>query len=267
MTPEEQDAVVETVRGNVAANAQSNDVDLSDVKVIGSNTNCARRLSLTDDQESFFHRQLPSGSTAVEFSMLITGAYRPPTDPGEAPQPKPRNLDLGSIAEDSINRDPENFIRDLKDRAPASSSLNDVQSLEVQAVEAPPEGAEIVFTWKPTEQPTYPPVASVIREDNGANEKKSLLLSFIIATTGIILILGSFLLFRYAGRRAIKRHEFETERRRRKKGRAMTLGEAHVEWVGSKNRTSSVDPHESHLEWEENGNRTNGANVHIGTAY
>lgn len=236
MTPEEQDAVVETVRGNVAARAQDYYVDLSDVELFESNMNCARRLSLTDDQEPSLHRQLPSGSTAVEFSMLITGAYRPPTDPGEVQQPKPRNLDLGSIAEESINRDPEkNFIRDLKDRAPASSSLNDVQSLVVQAVDAPPKGAEIVFTWKPTEQPTNPPVASLITEDNGTSEKKSLLLSFIIATTGIILILASFLLFRYAGRRAIKRHEFEAERRRRNKGRAMTLGDAHVEWVGGNN--------------------------------
>eukprot|EP00804_Cyclotella_cryptica_P016070 CCRYP_004212-RA/>CCRYP_004212-RA protein AED:0.29 eAED:0.29 QI:149/1/1/1/1/1/4/239/593 len=266
MTPEEQDAVVETVKGNVAGNAQANDVDLANVEVIGLNTNCGRRLSGRDGQASLFHRQLPSGSTAVEFSMLITGAYRPPTNPGEAPQPKPRNLDLGTIAEDSINRDSDKFIRDLKERAPASSSLNDVQSLEVEAMEAPPEGAEVVFTRKPTQQPTNPPVSSVIRED-GSNSEKSLLLSFIIATTGIILILGSFLIFRYAGRQATKRHEIEIERRKRKKTRARTQGEAHVEWVGDKNRSSSVDLQESNLEWEENGNRANSARVQRGRIY
>ena len=232
MSQSEQDAVAETVKANAAADAEENNVYNVDVDVIGISTQCERRrLSGRGNIKGQHHRRLPSGAAAVEFSMVITGQYRPPVVPGETLEPKPRNLDLGAIAQESINRDPEGFVRDLKSRAPPGSSLNDVEELDVEAVEAPPEGEEIAFTKKPTTQPTSPPFQSVIYVDDGNSLEKTILLACIIATSGIIIILGAFLFFRVASRRAIRRHDQEKERRAiRWRDNQQKYNEAHVEW-------------------------------------
>ena len=50
---------------------------------------------------------------------------------GERPEPK--ELNLGSIAEDSINSDPESFIKDLQERAGPTSEFASVESDAVGA--------------------------------------------------------------------------------------------------------------------------------------
>jgi hypothetical protein len=201
MTSSEQDAVAETVKASVSTDAEESYVYNTQVEVSGIVTVCGRRLSSKVGFESSHHRILPSGAAAVEFSMIITGEYRPPVIPGIELEPMPRSLDLGSLAEESINRDPEQFVRELKDRAPPTSSLNQVETLNVEAVEAPPEAAEVVFTKKPTSQPTNPPFQNVIIEDQDNTTEKTILLSCIVATSGVIVILGAFLMLRFAGRR------------------------------------------------------------------
>lgn len=241
MTQSEQDAVAETVQANVAADAEKNDVYNTQVQVVGLQTVCGRRLGRVGET-SFNHRHLPSGAAAVEFSMLITGEYRPPVVPGEEPKPVPKSLDLGTIAEDSINRDPDKFVRDLKDRAPPTSSLNEVQTLNIEAVDAPLEGEEAVFTRKPTPQPTSPPFESVILQESDKSTEKTILLACIVATTAVIIILASFLMFRFAGRRAVRRHDEEMKRRQRKIERARQrrmkeYNEAHVELANDMDET------------------------------
>jgi hypothetical protein len=200
MTPSEQESVAETVKANAAADAEANGITNLNVEVLALAADCSRRR-LTGDKnlDTSLHRRLPSGSSAVEFSMVITGAFRPNEMPssGEGSAIGPDSIDLGGLAEDSINRDKEKFIRDLADRAPAGSSLTEVQSLEVQAIEAPPEGVTVPFTKPPTQQ-TSPPPQIVVLDDNNDNKAGFYISAVIIL--GMIVFLSSFLLFRLASR-------------------------------------------------------------------
>ena len=54
---------------------------------------------------SWRRRRLPSGSSAIDVSVVVTGDYRPPP-----------YLDLDVIAEDSINRNAERVIGTLRER-------------------------------------------------------------------------------------------------------------------------------------------------------
>lgn len=56
-------------------------------------------------------RFLPSGSSALDVSMVVTGDYRPPP-----------YLDLDVITEDSINRDAGGVVQSLKDRGSRAGS-------------------------------------------------------------------------------------------------------------------------------------------------
>ena len=252
MSKEEQQAVADSVEATVAEEAEKNDIYNSKVEVVGVTSTCKRRLSAQNGDESIRHRQLPSGAAAVEFSMIITGEYKPPVVPGEQPKPMTRSLDLGVIAEDSINADPEGFVRDLKSRAPPESELNEVEELVVEAVEAPPEGVEeVVFTRKPTFQPTSPPFQSVILVDDGNSTGKTVVLACIILMVGAIFIIGAFLMFRIAGRRAVARHDEDTKRRRQRKSRARRNS-------NHRHRQDDYDDEfEAEVEWADN----DGANI------
>lgn len=56
-------------------------------------------------------RFLPSGSSALDVSMVVTGDYRPPP-----------YLDLDVITEDSINRDAGGVVQNLKERGSRAGS-------------------------------------------------------------------------------------------------------------------------------------------------
>lgn len=85
-------------------------------------------------------RFLPSGSSALDVSMVVTGDYRPPP-----------YLDLDVIAEDSINRDSERVISTLKERGSRAGSgfFDRVSGVEAVAREA--------ITPRPTKSPTAKP--------------------------------------------------------------------------------------------------------------
>jgi hypothetical protein len=180
MTPGETDSVAESVKYAAAADADANGITNMNVEVIGTAANCGRRR-LNDESLSTLQRRLPSDSSAVEFSMLITGNFRSTegSSSGGNTAGSTSNLDLGKLAEDSINRDQNKFIRDLEARAPDGSSLTEVQSLEVQATDAPEEGEPL--TRRPTQQTTPAPTVN-------SNSKQG----FYIAAVMIMGIIGKF---------------------------------------------------------------------------
>jgi hypothetical protein len=70
-------------------------------------------------------RKLPTGSSALDVSMTITGNYRPPP-----------YLDMDVLIEDSINRNSANLVKDLKDRGGRSGTrfFESVEGLDATAV-------------------------------------------------------------------------------------------------------------------------------------
>ena len=153
-------------------------------------------------------RFLPTGSSSIDFSMVITGEYRPPIR-GQDVQPP----DIGELTEESINRDPEAFVKNLQTRAGDSSPLQDVQDLSVESIAIPPEAlegevslSEMTFTKSPTRSPSPPP--TIVTEDKTA----SILLLCIVCISGLIVFLGAFQLFRYGERRAVKKRRKKMQR-------------------------------------------------------
>ena len=85
-------------------------------------------------------RFLPSGSSALDVSMVVTGDYRPPP-----------YLDLDVIAEDSINRAGERVVSTLKERGSRAGSQFFDRVSGVEAV------ARAAVTPRPTRTPTAKP--------------------------------------------------------------------------------------------------------------
>ena len=128
-------------------------VDVGDQKVVD-----ARRLSSRFDERrlnghprlgdswmgikisNITQRMLPSGSSAIDVSMVVTGDYRPPP-----------YLDLDVIAEDSINRNGAKVVSTLRDRGQRAGReyFNRVQGIETVARKE--------VTMRPTRSPTGRP--------------------------------------------------------------------------------------------------------------
>ena len=85
-------------------------------------------------------RYLPSGSSALDVSMVVTGDYRPPP-----------YLDFDVIAEDSINRQGEKVLSTLKERGSRAGSQFFDRVNGVEAV------ARAAVTKRPTKSPTAKP--------------------------------------------------------------------------------------------------------------
>ena len=88
-------------------------------------------------------RILPSGSSALDVSMVVTGDYRPPP-----------YLDLNVIAEDSINRQGEKVVSTLRERGGRAGVdfFERVEGIEAMAKEK--------VTARPTTSPTIRPTQS-----------------------------------------------------------------------------------------------------------
>ena len=125
------------------------------------------------------------------------------------------DYDLGSLAEDSINRDTRGFVKTLMDRAKESSTsspfaeLNEddlaVESFEVLVTDNGEIELPDIITRTPTQAPTPPP------------PDQKVLLMCIVVTSGLIVILGAFVLFRYAERRANEARRKKIARREKEK--------------------------------------------------
>ena len=96
------------------------------------------------------HRFLPSGSSALDVSIVVTGDYRPPPF-----------LDLDAIAEDSINRDTEKVVSILQDRGARAGSVffERVSGISAVSMTAATQRPTRAPTAKPTPQPSGPPTA------------------------------------------------------------------------------------------------------------
>lgn len=182
------------------------------------------------------HRQLPTGSSALDFSMVITGEYRPARRPGEKPPP-PKKFDLGKVTEDSINRDPQGFVKDLKERSSQSSSFAEVEAddLAVESFYVDPdidlEDLERV-TKTPTQRPTALLAATTLEENS---DNSSILVICIVITGGIIALLGAFLLFRHGERRAAKKRREKMARLEEQKERRRAERRKQAEWEEKNN--------------------------------
>jgi len=169
-------------------------------------------------------RRLPTASSSLDFSVVITGEYRPLARPGEAaasPTASSSLPDLGDVAESSINRNPDTFLRELESRTPpGSSALSGVTGVIATKAggdaTSPVPGAvpPLVETRMPTPSPTDVPTAMTPMEAN--DSKDTILLICIIVTGGIMVLLASLLFFRHAERKAVQNRKKRMERRERR---------------------------------------------------
>lgn len=104
-------------------------------------------------------RFLPSGSSALDVSMVVTGDYRPPP-----------YLDLDVITEDSINRGGDRVVSTLKERGSRAGSafFDRVSGVEAVARAAVTQRPTRAPTEKPTPGPTGPPTATPSMEPSSA---------------------------------------------------------------------------------------------------
>ena len=107
--------------------------------------------------------------------------------------PERADLNLGAIAEDSINSDPEGFVKDLQERAGPTSDFAtaDADGLAVETFVVP-DGADLSeiapATRNPTKQPTSAP--TIVPQNT-----RGTLVICIVVTAGITAILLAFLCF------------------------------------------------------------------------
>ena len=143
--------------------------------------------------------------------------------------PERADLDLGAIAEDSINADPEGFVKDLQERAGPTSDFAtaDADGLAVETFVVA-DGADLSeispATRSPTKQPTSAP--TIVQQ----NTTRNILVICIVITAGIILLLAAYLFFRHGERKAkekrrekMERKELEKERRRMEKRQKLAM--------------------------------------------
>lgn len=210
------------------------DKTLSKIKVVVAGIFCTgterlllrRHLASTandafDEEDFFTHiRRLPTSSSAMDFSMVITGEYRPPVRPGQTAPPKAPSL--GTLAEDSINADPVGFVKDLQERAGASSSLQQIKAddISVEKFEVPDDiDLENIqelprATRKPTQRPTPAPTDVQVKNSGSIND--DILFICLLVTGAIIVMLGAYLIFRNGQRQAAKRRRKEAAKRQEK---------------------------------------------------
>mmetsp|Transcript_11107 Transcript_11107/g.22093 ORF Transcript_11107/g.22093 Transcript_11107/m.22093 type:complete len:1137 (-) Transcript_11107:90-3500(-) len=104
-------------------------------------------------------RMLPSGSSALDVSLVVTGDYRPPPF-----------LDLDVIAEDSINRQGAKVVSTLRERGERAgreffSRVEGIEAVAATDLTARPTRSP---TGKPTPAPTGPPTAIPSSEPSSA---------------------------------------------------------------------------------------------------
>mmetsp|Transcript_12445 Transcript_12445/g.26815 ORF Transcript_12445/g.26815 Transcript_12445/m.26815 type:complete len:1210 (-) Transcript_12445:141-3770(-) len=99
-------------------------------------------------------RRLPSGSSAVDVSMVVTGDYRPPPF-----------IDLDVVAEDSINRNGPSMVKKLRERGQRAGRdfFTRVRGIEAVATRdmtrRPTQSPQNSPTWSPQGPPTAYPSA------------------------------------------------------------------------------------------------------------
>eukprot|EP00578_Thalassiosira_sp_NH16_P023045 CAMPEP_0181085262 /NCGR_PEP_ID=MMETSP1071-20121207/5140_1 /TAXON_ID=35127 /ORGANISM="Thalassiosira sp., Strain NH16" /LENGTH=714 /DNA_ID=CAMNT_0023167061 /DNA_START=10 /DNA_END=2154 /DNA_ORIENTATION=- len=234
----EIDTIADSVRGIAARGAKALDKGISKVNAIVVGVFCV--VSSPFER----HRRLPTGSSALDFSIVITGEYRPSSRPGERP-PLPEDLNLGEVAEDSINRDPVGFVKDLKKRAAGTASAFmevEADDLTTISFEVPTNEEDLKttrITNSPTKSPTPRPTTVILSEEKNND---SILIICIVITGALVVLLGAFLLFRHGERNARKTQREKMERVEYLKERRRQERRERVEWEETnKHRIAGTD--------------------------
>jgi hypothetical protein len=128
-------------------------------------------------------RFLPSGSSALDVSMVVTGDYRPPP-----------YLDLDVITEDSINRGGDRVVSTLKERGSRAGSqfFERVSGVEAVALAAVTERPTRTPTSKPTPGPTGPPTPTPSLEPSSMPSGE---FNAVVWSEELVLWFGVFMLF------------------------------------------------------------------------
>ncbi|KAL7462584.1 hypothetical protein ACHAXS_002965 [Conticribra weissflogii] len=166
-------------------------------------------------------RRLPTASSSLDFSVVITGEYRPLSRPGDAAvtpsQPLP---DLGAVAEQSINRNTDTFLAELQSRTPPDSgfltAVTGVTAAKLDGDDSPPLGQGFARypTRSPTEVPTTITTTTTKTSAEVTDRKDTILLIGIIVSSGIMVLLASLLFFRHAERKAVENRRKRMEKKR-----------------------------------------------------
>jgi len=198
---EVQDAVSEQVTDTVTNGKDAEDFDNFSATVVEAKVRCdQRRLARGGSQHN---RLLQSQSSAMEFSLVITGDYRSPD--GKPP-------DLGSVVEDSINADAAEFTKELKDRIPNNPLLQQAMEPQVKARTLDEDDLEKFENDAFEVTVIAIPSPSLTETSSDKTKVKTALLIVILIVSGVMALLAAFLLFRHAERRAVENRRKKMER-------------------------------------------------------
>lgn len=218
---EVQDALSDQVTYTMNTGEDSEDFNNINSEVVEAKVRCVQRRLTGDDSQH--DRLLATQSSAMEFSLVITGDYR--SLDGKAP-------DMGQVVEDSINADAAKFTKELKDRSAnplleqATEPIVAARTLDNDELEKfNNDEFEVTIKAFPSPSPTAEPPD---------NMKKALLIVILIVS-GIMVVLASFLLFRHAERRAVENRRKKMERMSDSQVSTLKEDTLNQEWEKEKN--------------------------------
>jgi hypothetical protein len=194
---EVQDALNEQITHTISTGDKAEGYNNLESTVLEARVRCVNRRLIGDENEH--NRLLATQSSAMEFSLVITGDYRSPD--GKPP-------DMGPVVEDSINADATKFTKELKDRnanpllEQATEPQVEARTLDIDELEKFNNGAFEVSIRVPSPSPTEPP----------QDKFKTAILIVILIVSGIMVVLAAFLMFKHAERRAIESRRKKMEK-------------------------------------------------------
>jgi len=210
------DALNEQIVHTVSTGDKSDGYNNIKSTVLEAQVRCVNRRLIGDENQH--NRLLATQSSAMEFSLVITGDYR--SLDGKPP-------DMGPLVEDSINADATKFTKELKDRSSnplleaATEPQVQAKTLDSDSLEKFNNNAfEVTVRAFPSPSPTAPPQDTM----------KTALLIVILIVSGVMVVLAAFLMFKHAERRAIESRRRKMERISEQKVSALEEKHMKLEW-------------------------------------
>lgn len=149
------DIFLETMYAALRDEVEGEEISLGDVD-LGEQIVSVRRRGLMGNKNNLrfdgevHRRRLPTGSSALDVSMVITGEYRPPP-----------YKDLNEIVEKWINRRGDDLVATLRERGERAGRVffERVEGMEAQAMSTATARPTRSPVWNPTVRPTSSPSA------------------------------------------------------------------------------------------------------------